>query len=464
MIKLYMERAKDSYIARELALLRASHPQPPIVSHMDKANGSTIEEAVHRMIAAGAPERTATLSNATATFPPALSLSTSIHATDSVGPGSTDCEPSTPAPQTPPPSALSSPSDTEVHSAVFSATDSVSHVPTDCELSMSPSRGSPTAVTALSPLLPSTTASSFLANKPLCSVVRRKHHLLPRRPAHGCENCQFLLAELRVPRQLLECEIERNDELKQLHSSTMRTNVYHCAMSNYLFTCNSVKLVNDFKGHVEGANPLRKVKENAKQRATHVFHFLHFMANSPNPNGNLLFLQDISRVRGQVKAIKHAQFIEEAPKHIDAALGDWQSPKNGTEEEDSEEEEEEEEGSVKQRVPQPCKKEFLPSASPRLMVSSSDNEGSGDWQPPKNGTEEEDSEKEEEETSVKQMVPQLQKKRPAPTPRNRLMIQVYVSPATANILAKHSQNVGVKTKSETERSHHKRRRERPVRR
>ncbi|GLD71005.1 rho family-interacting cell polarization regulator 1-like protein [Lates japonicus] len=59
-----------------------------------------------------------------------------------------------------------------------------------------------------------------------------------------------------------------------------------------------LKLVNDFKGHVEGANPPRKVQENAKQRATHVFHFVHFMADSPNPNGNLLFLQDISRVRG----------------------------------------------------------------------------------------------------------------------------------------------------------------------
>ncbi len=68
--------------------------------------------------------------------------------------------------------------------------------------------------------------------------------------------------------------------------------------SNYVFTCPSVKLVNDFKGHVEGANPPRKVQENAKQRATHVFHFLHFMANCPNPIGNLLFLQDISRVRG----------------------------------------------------------------------------------------------------------------------------------------------------------------------
>ncbi|XP_076579180.1 uncharacterized protein LOC143317620 isoform X1 [Chaetodon auriga] len=61
--------------------------------------------------------------------------------------------------------------------------------------------------------------------------------------------------------------------------------------------------------------------------------------------------------------------------------GDWQPPKNGTEEE-----EEEEEASLKQRVPQLHKKDFLPSASPRLMASSSEGEGSGDWQSPKNGT------------------------------------------------------------------------------
>lgn len=231
--KLYVERAKDSYIARELALLRASHPQPPIVSHMDEVNGSTIEEAIRREIAARASERTGTLCNATATFTPALSLSTAIHATDSVGPESIDCEPFTPVPQTPPPSnyvsatlsALPSPCNTEVDSAVFSATDSVSLVPTDCGPSISPSRGSPTAVTALSPLPLSTTPSSSLASKPPRSVVRQKQRLPPRTPADGCENCQFLFAELRVTKQLLECEIERNDELKQLHSSTMRTNV-----------------------------------------------------------------------------------------------------------------------------------------------------------------------------------------------------------------------------------------------
>ncbi len=131
--------------------------------------------------------------------------------------------------------------------------------------------------------------------------------------------------------------------------------------------------------------------------------------------------------------------------------GDWRPPKNGTEEEDSEEEEEEEEASVKRRVPQPRKKRPAPTARNRQVrvvlssfcaynnvcvfseknnflshlkqsseLSSSEDEGSGDWRPPKNGTEEEDSEEEEEEEEeaiVKRRVPQPHKK-PTPTPRN----------------------------------------------
>lgn len=58
MAQLYVERAKDSYIARELALLRASHPQPP---HMDEGGGSIIEEVICREIAARASERTTSL-------------------------------------------------------------------------------------------------------------------------------------------------------------------------------------------------------------------------------------------------------------------------------------------------------------------------------------------------------------------------------------------------------------------
>ncbi|KAM7406703.1 hypothetical protein PAMP_001060 [Pampus punctatissimus] len=538
------------------------------------------------MIAAGASERTVTLSNATATFPPALSLSTSIHATDSLGPGSTDCEPSTPAPQTPPPSALSSPSDTEVHSAVFSATDSVSLVPTDCGLSMSPLRGSPTAVTALSPLLPSTTASSSLANKPPCSVVRRNHHLLPRRPAHGCENCQFLLAELRVTRQLFECEIERNDELKQLHSSTMRTNpscvrlgergikaltvelrarvrdigrdvVGHQLLVRYklvkaikhaqfieeapkhidaalddlakephnirklrrffgllggfliattghrkgVITNMTVKEVKTAEKTTRGYRVIRTKRHLGHEKYERVATFMchdpqtakrFYQADDPTEDtvqSRLLTMMAVSSYAVKEKKKKERskragvdcdevgtrvpqpckkEFLSSASSRLivsssddegsgdwqspkngsvkqrvpqlqkkrpasthrkrltselsfsnDEGSGDWQSPKNGTEEEDSEEEEKEEEGSVKQRVPQPCKKEFLPSASPRLMVSSSDDEGSGDWQSPTSGA--------KEEGSVKQRVPQLQKKRPASTHRNRLSSELSLS-------------------------------------
>ncbi len=55
------------------------------------------------------------------------------------------------------------------------------------------------------------------------------------------------------------------------------------------------------------------------------------------------------------------------------------------------------------------------------MVSSSKDEGSGDWQPPKNGTEEE----EEEEGSVKQRVPQLRKKfLPSASPR---LVRIFFS-------------------------------------
>ncbi|KAM7365210.1 hypothetical protein PAMP_016156 [Pampus punctatissimus] len=574
---------------------------------------------------------------------------------------------------------------------------------------MSPLRGSPTAVTALSPLLQSTTASSSLANKPPCSVVRRNHHLLPRRPAHGCENCQFLLAELRVTRQLLECEIERNDELKQLHSSTMRTNpscvrlgergikaltvelrarvrdigrdvVGHQLLVRHklvkaithaqfieeapkhidaalddlakephnirklrrffgllggfliattghrkgLITNMTVKEVktaekttrgyrviriqehktqryfgqaaiplkpeeyawfrryNRLRGQIKGGSeastffhttvggPLLKLPEYFKDvweglnlgpgptfnmlrssvatfTKRHLGHEKYervatFMCHDPQTakrfyqaddptedtvQSRLLTMMAVSSYAVKEKKKKERskragvdcdevgtrvpqpckkEFLSSASSRLivsssdDEGSGDWQSPKNGTEEEDSEEEEEEEETSVKQRVPELQKKRPASTHRNRLMVSSSDDEGSGDWQSPtsgakeegsvkqrvpqlqkkrpasthrnrrsselsspddkgsgdwqspKNGTEEEDSEEEEkeEETSVKLKVPQLQKKRCAPTPRNRLMIQVYVSPATANILAKHSQNVGVKTKSETE--------------
>ena len=75
------------------------------------------------------------------------------------------------------------------------------------------------------------------------------------------------------------------------------------------------------------------------------------------------------------------------------------------------------------------KNNFLSNLKQRSELSFSDDEGSGDWQPPKNGTEEEDSEEEdsEEETSVKQRVPQLFRKELEPSVRQRLVRIVFSS-------------------------------------
>lgn len=51
---------------------------------------------------------------------------------------------------------------------------------------------------------------------------RQRGHPILRTPLPLCKNCQVLFAELEVLKQLLECEIERKNEIKQLHSSTKR--------------------------------------------------------------------------------------------------------------------------------------------------------------------------------------------------------------------------------------------------
>ena len=60
----------------------------------------------------------------------------------------------------------------------------------------------------------------------------------------------------------------------------------------------SVRLVEEFRGHTEGANPGMKTSENAKQRAKHVVNFLEYMADSAIPNVDLLFLSNHARIRG----------------------------------------------------------------------------------------------------------------------------------------------------------------------
>lgn len=59
----------------------------------------------------------------------------------------------------------------------------------------------------------------------------------------------------------------------------------------------SVRLVEEFRAHAEGVDPSRKLCQNARQRATHVIHFLEFMADPEIPNVDLLFLRNHGKVR-----------------------------------------------------------------------------------------------------------------------------------------------------------------------
>ncbi len=52
MVTFYISKAKDRYNARKLALLRASNPTPPVVSHLDEVNDAAIEEGIRRAIEA----------------------------------------------------------------------------------------------------------------------------------------------------------------------------------------------------------------------------------------------------------------------------------------------------------------------------------------------------------------------------------------------------------------------------
>ncbi|KAL7398601.1 hypothetical protein ABVT39_012021, partial [Epinephelus coioides] len=68
------------------------------------------------------------------------------------------------------------------------------------------------------------------------------------------------------------------------------------------------RLVEEFRGHTEGANPGRKTSENAKQRAKHVVDFLEYMADSAIPNADLLFLSNHARIRGFVAVLQEKGF------------------------------------------------------------------------------------------------------------------------------------------------------------
>ncbi len=71
-VTLYIQRAKDRHIARELALLRASKPTPPRVSHLDEVDDAAIEEGVRRVIEARS--QAASHAAASTTVPPLLAV------------------------------------------------------------------------------------------------------------------------------------------------------------------------------------------------------------------------------------------------------------------------------------------------------------------------------------------------------------------------------------------------------
>ncbi|KAF5880176.1 uncharacterized protein DAT39_023322, partial [Clarias magur] len=270
-IMLYVQRAKDRYIARELALLRASNPTPPMVSHLDEVDDSAVEEGIRREMEA----RSQLASPASRTH--------SERATPNV------CSPSQSSSQPHSEHAsldLPPPSDSEI--------DTPRARPT-------PDRPHPSHSASESPNEPGTSGTQDVCKTP-APGRRKRSHPLPRDPASACRNCQVLSAELKVVKQLLRAEIERNDELKQLHSSKSRSDV-SCFSDAY-----NLRLVGDFRGHIEGANPTRKGRENAKQRASHVIHFLEFMADPAIPNADLLFLSDHGRVRAFVAHLQERQF------------------------------------------------------------------------------------------------------------------------------------------------------------
>ncbi|KAF5879896.1 uncharacterized protein DAT39_023604 [Clarias magur] len=321
-IMLYVQRAKDRYIARELALLRASNPTPPMVSHLDEVDDSAVEEGIRREMEA----RSQLASPASRTH--------SERATPNV------CSPSQSSSQPHSEHAsldLPPPSDSEI--------DTPRARPT-------PDRPHPSHSASESPNEPGTSGTQDVCKTP-APGRRKRSHPLPRDPASACRNCQVLSAELKVVKQLLRAEIERNDELKQLHSSKSRSdaakfqrrkpfspskaphygkhngfkpegrltlnnlsefyNLQNDAGLSITFTLVyvgvfSVRLVGDFRGHIEGANPTRKGRENAKQRASHVIHFLEFMADPAIPNADLLFLSDHGRVRAFVAHLQERQF------------------------------------------------------------------------------------------------------------------------------------------------------------
>ncbi|KAJ8004379.1 hypothetical protein DPEC_G00135080 [Dallia pectoralis] len=309
MVTLYMQTAKDRYIARELALLRASRPHPPMVSHIDEPSALSAAEPSDPSAAEPSDPSAAEPSDPSAAEPsdPSAAEPSDPSAAEPSDPSAAEpsdpsaAEPSDPSAAEPSDPSAAEPSDPSAAepSAPSAAEPSA---PSAAELSgTSSTRGTPNRPASG---FMSQSAAEPSGSSSFCSLTSRRlfrrNRPVPRTPSVGCEKCKTLAAELKVVRGLLETEIDRNEKLKQLLMTTSRdTAVRYRRQKPYSVSeaPQYVKLVEDFKEHTEGTNPSKKVKENARQRANHVIKFLEFMSKPAVPHLNLLFLKDYSRVR-----------------------------------------------------------------------------------------------------------------------------------------------------------------------
>ncbi|KAK2829830.1 hypothetical protein Q7C36_017820 [Tachysurus vachellii] len=411
-VALYMQKAKDRLITRELALLRASKPTPPMVSHLDEVDDVAIEEGIRREMEASsqaasteaffAPCLTIVSSSPDASQTPSEHTNPNMHSISDSGseaqsehatlnmPSTSHSVMETPFAQstlnTHPPfhsaseahsehATLNMPSTSHsimetpfaqstlnTHPPFHSASEahsehatlnmpSTSHSVMETPFAQStlnthppfhsaseahsehatlnmPSTSHSIMETPFAQSTPNTHPLShsaskapnehFISDMPSPSGskpnqlarIQRKRALL-RTPSPGCRNCHLLFAELKVVKQLLQCEVERNHELKHLHASANRANLVKYKRRKRFSPSKApqyVRLVEEFRGHIQGVNPSRKTQENAKQRATHVLHFLEFMADSRIPNVDLLFLKNHSRVRNFVAHLQEKGF------------------------------------------------------------------------------------------------------------------------------------------------------------
>ena len=222
MVTLYVQKAKDRYVARELALLRASKPHPPMVSHFDEIDDAAIEEGIRRELeeapSAAEPYDTPpageVVDPSTADSPDAASA----RVTPSNKPDSDVVAPSATEPSdTPPAGEVVDPSTADSPDAA-SARVTPSNKPASDVVARSAAETSKTPSASATPLKE---PASHLPKKQLF----RRNKPVVRTPTPLCKNCRILAAELKVVKELLEAEIQRNDELKRLHLSTNREKV-----------------------------------------------------------------------------------------------------------------------------------------------------------------------------------------------------------------------------------------------